>query len=133
MPQNDNLWRDMVKTLFDPCPARWRVPRSGEEKFSPWSEFSENNGTFQSTSAATTGRMWPTPPVYNGNCWLPSSGYRHAGTSYFTTCGENGYLWSASVPQNVRAYTLSNYSNVTRPSGAHHARGTGIPIRCVRE
>ena len=34
--QNDALWQDAIKDLFDPCPAGWRVPLSGAGERSPW-------------------------------------------------------------------------------------------------
>lgn len=27
---DDNLWKDLEKTKYDPCPAGWRVPKSGD-------------------------------------------------------------------------------------------------------
>jgi hypothetical protein len=34
---DDNLWNASgKKTIYDPCPAGFKIPRNGEEKDSPW-------------------------------------------------------------------------------------------------
>jgi hypothetical protein len=122
--QNDALWggSDLVtpgeKTIFDPCPAGWRVPAwSGSQ--SPWSALTTSNFTWGNYVR-----------TYSGS-YYPAAGYRHCnyGALYFT--GSNGYYWSAS-PYSYYGYNLYFRYGSVSPSSCG-GRAYGFSVRCVKE
>lgn len=128
-PQNDKLWQDDVKNLFDPCPTGWRVPCSGEGDLCPWAGLTYANGPWQN-NGITAGRAWTAPLIFGGTAWYGASGDRKL-NGEVECLGLYASYWSTStIDQAVHSFVfnLSNDSfNVTRP------RSYGFPVRCVRE
>ena len=58
-PQNDSLWNNSGKTIYDPCPTGWRVPLitefSGVFPSNTFSGYWHSNGTFYN---AASGACW---------------------------------------------------------------------------
>jgi hypothetical protein len=121
--RKEDLWNDGGnKTIYDPCPAGWRVPffigTSFSEESSPWQGFenmswSENGITFADNA------QYPVPGYLAG-----SSG---------DLKGSVGYYWSASINSTTQGYALM----ITESSGIS-ANGklylsNGCSVRCVRE
>lgn len=132
--QNDALWgssnpneMQTAKTIFDPCPAGWRVPafRNG---ISPWSILSLTNSTF-----LNYGRIWITPYCAG---FYPASGYLDRSNGLFYRVGSAGYLWSASTCLNINFLSNSLHfftSDENVNSSIHNNRAYGFSVRCVRE
>ena len=133
-PQNDALWRDAVKTLFDPCPAGWRAPRSGVGTFSPWSGFTKENGTPYNLAEIRAGWGWETPnPVYNTAVWYPFTGRRASEDGTMANVADRAFIWS-STPMNGQSYLLYLTPAEVQPSNLGATRRhRGYPVRCVRE
>jgi hypothetical protein len=106
------------KTVFDPCPAGWRVPPwTGSN--SPWSGYSSNS--FSNYSIFLTGIGY-----------YPASGCRVNSTGAFYRVGTSGYYWSAS-PNSTYGYSLHfNSSGGVYPAD-NHSRAFGFSVRCVQE
>jgi hypothetical protein len=122
--QNDDLWggSDLAtpgaKTIFDPCPAGWRVPAwSGNQ--SPWSTFTTSNFTW-----GNYGR------TYSGS-YYSAAGYRNCNNGTLNSTGLRSYCWSAS-PYSRYAYYLYFINNDLRPS-ENCNRAYGHSVRCVKE
>ena len=138
-PQNPLLWQDAVKTLFDPCPPGWRVPKSGEEVECVWNAFTVENGQWQEEDATENGDgygyIFGAGVVYGGSAWLPVCGYRTAPEGYVRTVMHNGYFRTTTSafrsPQQM-SFAFGFYKSDTERPGLHH-RGHGFSVRCIRE
>lgn len=139
----DNTRWQSRKTIYDPCPAGWRVPDGG------W------NGTWRIAYWSTPVEKYKFDSENKGvNCseifssentvWYPASGLYYG--VYVGYDGEEGYYWTVTPdiyepdynrddPVNEQcAYTLffSDYSNyvwTSRSSG----RCNGLAVRCLKE
>jgi len=133
--QNGSLWggesttspRD--KTIFDPCPAGWRVP-AWEEGYSPWSLLGANGtGTSSVGTFANYGVTWS---AITAGFW-PAAGYRDCGNGGLCNVGAYGDYWSASASATVRYSCHMDFaSSYVDPSNSHN-RAFGFSVRCVKE
>ena len=118
---NDRLWETMTdsgKTLFDPCPPGWRVPRKES-----WTGLNETNFIWDD---AALGRRHALLGYY------PAVGSRGAATGEWNFVGGSGLYWSSSATEDCYVSTLNflpAYINVQ--SNAN--RASGFPVRCVSE
>ena len=106
------------KTVFDPCPAGWRVPPWTGSK-SPWSGYSSNS--FSNYSILLTGIGY-----------YPASGYRSNSSGAFVNVGTNGYCWSASPILRTGFNLNFNSSGRVYPANINY-RAYGFSVRCVQE
>ena len=130
---DNTRWMESEKTMYDPCPVGYRVPKGDVSGF-----WSTALGTSSSTSEGTTwddtnkGRHWT---LADGTtAWYPAVGYRYYDSGALVSVGSYGYYWSASPnpSSSSRAYTLSfSYGNVFPAD--YYNRGHGQSVRCVRE
>lgn len=123
------LWNrtDNKKTIYDPCPAGWRVPTSGEDEASPWYGL-QSNGFI--TSGDACGAKW------GDNALWPAAGYRD-GTARGTlgelnTVNSKGYYWSATATTDSNAFGLVFENGSITPSHKSN-RANGMSVRCVAE
>lgn len=131
-PQNDGLWQDGVKTLFDPCPAGWRVPRGGSGDSSIWCRFTVDNRTWTATEKVEipgSGNHWSSPEVYGGTVWYGT--HPHRPVSAVTLApGSSAFAWTSSVTE-TSAFRCNMGQAVSVAQGA--GRTNGLPVRCIRE
>ncbi|WP_298064383.1 DUF4906 domain-containing protein [uncultured Rikenella sp.] len=123
--RNDGLWQDNTKTLFDPCPVGWRVPRSGI-----WENVTTANAVWEAThGAGNTGvRLWNI--VLGGPAWYPAQGYRDGGSGNVTGGTVSAADWSSTASgSGATAWSISN--PVQLPGAG--ARANGYAVRCVKE
>ena len=126
--KNDNLWGGAsiitpgIKTIYDPCPAGWRVP-SWINSLSPW------NG-FDATNFAWTqyGRNYPSI-----NTFYPAPGFRVASSGAFSNVGTGGYYWTSSIKDANVACDLDFMTTYVYSSYTTAVRSYGISIRCCKE
>jgi hypothetical protein len=111
-----------VKTIYDPCPAGWRVPawRSG---VSPWNGLSTTSGTWG--SGTLTGYTWGSVGFW------PAAGTRFYSYGALYSVGSSGYYWSAS-PNSGYGYSLYFDSGDVIPANDNY-RALGFSVRCVQE
>lgn len=123
--ETDNtLWGDeSSKTIYDPCPAGYRVPNR-DKSASLWSGSSITTATGWSFNAS---QYWFTlgSPV----TVFPAAGYNDGG-SYKVTF--RTVLWNAHADGDENAYNIYVYSG---PKGANysHGKNRGYYVRCVAE
>ncbi len=130
--QNDALWGGASattptgKTIFDPCPAGWRVP-AWSNNTSPWNGFSASSFTWSATNYGRT--------YISVDTFYPAAGYRHCSSGAFIGVGTDGTCWSASsVSGTVQTgYNLYFNSSYVNPSNDFTSRADGFSVRCVRE
>lgn len=115
------------KSIFDPCPAGWRVP----------------SGKVSSTTLSSPWSTWITLPTFttytyvavswNSNLYrYPIAGSRISSSGYISQTGNSGTYWSASQSNNISgSMTLSSGSISTAVPG--FLRSNGCSVRCVKE
>jgi uncharacterized protein (TIGR02145 family) len=131
--QNNELWggenltTPSDKTIFDPCPAGWRVP-AWKGSQSPWSSLGDNNISTSSVGTfANYGVTWTT---ITAGYW-PAAGYRTYSDGFLNRVGSSGFYWSAS-PNSSNGYYLGFNSSNLYPSNSN-GRAHGFSVRCVKE
>ncbi len=111
--QNNDLWK-AAKTVYDPCPAGWRVAENSVWTDSGWSTFA-NYGRANSN--------------YGG--FYPAAGFRSNSTGNLQYAGSVGYYWSSSI------YGVSSYYLYMTSAGIYPnydaGRAGGFSVRCVKE
>ena len=137
----DNTRWQSSKTIYDPCPAGYRVPDGG--KGGLWSVAFGWSGSFDQNTFDTTNRGFNFGSSSNIRkklsdnvpvCWYPDAGYRNNNAGLLVSLGSYGYYWSvtACTGYGSNAYHLSfNYGNVD--PAREFGRGFGGSVRCVRE
>ena len=124
------------KSIYDPCPAGWRVPDGGSKGI--WSKAGFGTTTYDST---TRGMSFIISSPFT--TWYPASGYRGAdGRGGLCNVGDFGSYWSAS-PSSYYAFNLFfNFTGDVYPSGnfigdvypsGNIIRASGLSVRCLHE
>ncbi len=125
---NNYLWRDDYKTIYDPCPAGWRITSSGDGTSSPWYGLTISNGTYTPNS----GWNW----ISFGAGYYPASGLRHYGDAKCYNVGVYCYSWSTTANSNGINIWYFDCNNA-RVSPSYciegYSRAYGMPVRCVKE
>lgn len=145
----DYIWNDPVgtvsgsKSIYDPCPAGWRVPVNGTwnsfnstTTLSPLRDLGWGSGRgIGSGSSQVNGlRYWPGTAASpaGGRVWYPASGNRYSYSGGLNNVGSYGYYWSSSPNSTAYGYSLYFYSGGVNPSSSSN-RASGFPVRCVQE
>ncbi len=151
--QNNLLWGDAAeKTIFDPCPAGWRIAPNGT-----WNDFTVDgknqsgndeaygagltyfpyfingvqqtaNGTPTFVQSARNGRYYAQGNV---KVWYPAPGFRNNSTGGLTYVGNGGWNWSSTV-NGTNVYFLDLRQTLIIPSNTYY-RTSGDQVRCLRE
>ncbi|WP_418990773.1 fimbrillin family protein [Alistipes sp.] len=138
--RNNSLWgnpagyevgRTATKTLFDPCPAGWKMPQAYVfTGFTRTGDYATRN---EMNVSGEFSQGWNV--LYDGvnSTYYPGVGYRYdeAGVFFFTTAG---YYWTSSPGSasafGARALILS--ATQIDPQFIN-PRGSGFPVRCQKE
>ena len=119
------------KSIYDPCPAGWRVPDGGSNGV--WSKAKGSSSSFSTTYNSTKEGMDFSGKFGSASTiWYPASGYRFSSDVSLFNVGNYGNYWSAS-PFDSYAYDLCFDSyGVVYPSYDYHRAG-GQSVRCLQE
>lgn len=122
---------DKTKSIYDPCPAGWRVPDGGGNGI--WSKALGSSSSFtQSYNSSNEGMNFSDKFGPASTIWYPASGYRLSSDGSLSLVGNDGYYWSASPYSNI-AYGLGfNYGGYVSPSYGDF-RASGLSVRCLQE
>jgi len=135
--QNSALWGNSdyagtptAKTVFDPCPAGWRVP-TWKNGYSPWHVFgtSTTNATIAISAVGTWSNGLSVTSVSAG--YYPAAGYKESLSGTFQTIGSTGNYWSASTSLG-NGYAMRHTSADIIPANSR-SRAAGFSVRCVQE
>ena len=129
----DNTRWQSVKTIYDPCPAGWRVPDGGDNGV--WSTavgaFSSYYTSFDDINKGVnfSGEFGSASSI-----WYPASGFHLHNADYLGYVGY-GYYWSCS-PYPYTSYRV--YELGISPSGmispaTYTSRAFGRSVRCLQE
>ena len=131
---DDTRWTtsETSKSIYDPCPAGWRVPDGGANGV--WSKAKGSSSSFSNSYNSTNKGMNFSGKLGSASTiWYPASGCSgsYGGGQY--NVGNYGYYWSAS-PNSGNAYYLFFDNNGGRvgPSDSNF-RVFGYSVRCLQE
>jgi len=121
--QNDNLWRNNIKTIYDPCPEGWRVPSS---EILIW------NGRYPYTEDWDDLGNEGLTTINIG--FYPFSAYRSHTSGMATYGNSNGGFWFSGIYTLNTLFGACLAYNLGQPSNtAGNQRATGKVVRCVKE
>ena len=116
---------ETAKSIYDPCPAGWRVPDGGSNGI--WSKAGFKKTTYDSTNEGISFSI--SSP---SKTWYPASGCRGSNVGSLNLVGYDGAYWSAS-PDSDSAYDLYfNDNGFVNPSDSYR-RAFGYSVRCLQE
>lgn len=124
--------KNQAKTVYDPCPIRWRVPSGSRVNgngswYSPWNW----NGvtSYVSTTRSSSTYIYTT---VNGSAMLmAAAGYRHP-NGHIYSAGVVGYYWFANSVNKSSSYTgYFDTANFSRD--ANSGKDFGCSIRCMKD
>lgn len=120
------FWGD-AKTMYDPSPIGWKVPKGGSTGVWSTAGFSISNFIWNATEKGNT---FNSPAAY-----YPAAGYRGSGVTVqggaLLSIGINGFYWSSSVT-GVNGYDLNFSGGSVSPSGSY-VRAFGFFVRPCQE
>ena len=132
--RDNTLWTasDKTKSIYDPCPAGWRVPDGGDDGV--WSKALGSSSDFTQSSLYNSfnkGMNFSGKFGSASTIWYPASGYLYHGGG-LSLVGNSGSYWSAS-PYDSHAYGLDfdYYGSVYPLYG--NGRAFGCSVRCLQE
>jgi hypothetical protein len=122
---DNTLWTTSAvsKSIYDPCPAGWRVPDLGH-----WSKAGFFAGT-QTDDMANYGISFniSSPSA----TWYPAAGMRDDNNGLLRDVGNIGSYWSASPDDAAAAYLNFIVKYMVIPT--RNGRSYGNSVRCVQE
>lgn len=128
--RNNDLWTSS-KTIYDPCPAGWRVPNGGE--YGVWSKACDSSSYFDYQYDGTDEGMNFSGKFGSASIiWYPASGYRSGGDGSLSFVGGSGRYWSVT-PFNYGAYYLFFYNDGSVSPSYYNYRAYGQAVRCLQE
>ena len=120
---------DKTKSIYDPCPAGWRVPDGGYDGI--WSKAGFDDTQYDSTNQGISFTIHSPSTT-----WYPTSGYRYYDDGSLINVAFDGYYWSASCVQN-NYYAYDLYISISDNDHVIPFYGTlrafGFSVRCVKE
>lgn len=122
--RDDGLWA-AEKTIYDPCPAGWRVPDGGESGL--WSTAGFTSSTYE---AANEGIHFDISSP--STTWYPAAGSRSYDSAELTSVGNYGYYWSVT-PYTSYACYLYFFSNGSVNPANDNYRSYAFSVRCVED
>lgn len=129
--KDETRWQS-EKTVYDPCPAGWRVPDGGSQGV-----WSKARGTIipskiqydNSKEGVNLSGMFG----FDSMIWYPAAGYISTWSSKkLINVGYYGYYWSVT-PCTVGAYTLQISNERVLDSYGYIDLSFALPVRCVKE
>jgi len=125
------------KSIYDPCPAGWRVPDGGDEGV--WSKALGSSAYFAEVSLynnTSKGMNFSGKFGSASTIWYPASGYRPNDDGVLDNVGNDGECWSAS-PRTGNGNNGAFYLYFRSIGNVHPAnygyRAYGSSVRCLQE
>ena len=132
---DDTRWTtsESNKSIYDPCPAGWRVPDGGS--YGVWSKALGSSSSFTQISlydSTNQGMNFSGKFGSASTIWYPASGYRRDSNGSLYIVGDFGSYWSA-YPMKNAAYCLDFFYDGEVRLLYGHYRADGYPVRCIKE
>ena len=120
---DDTRWQS-EKTIYDPCPAGWRVPDGG--KSGVWGAAGFSNTIYDEANEGISFGIGS-----SSTTWYPASGRRHDDNGKLLNVGYDGGYWAIS-PYDGYAYCLIIKNNGDVHIALNNYRADGFSIRCLQ-
>jgi hypothetical protein len=126
----DNTRWQSRKTMYDPCPAGWRVPDGGE--YGVWERaFGFYVEYYDLYDRSKAGMDFSTVLGSSYDIWYPSAGWRKSVDGSLSNAGVYGRYWTCT-PKGKSAYFMVFAANDLRPSHSWD-RGGARSVRCQKD
>ena len=131
---DDTRWQSS-KTVYDPCPAGWRVPDGGTSGV--WSKaFGTSSEWYSSSNWDSTNKGMDFSKTdkklgSSGPIWYPASGCRYDSSGSLDGVGSYGCYWSVS-PNGRFSYDMGYDSYYVIPASSD-GRADWRSVRCLQE
>ena len=122
----DNTRWQSSKTIYDPCPAGWRVPDGGSNGV--WNEAGFDDQSYDSSDEGMLFGSGISSPA----TWYPASGFRNYYDGSLYGVGDSGSYWSVT-PNGYGAYFLYFYYDGYVYPTSNNYRAFGQSVRCLQE
>ena len=122
-----------AKSIYDPCPAGWRVPDGGSSGV--WSMALGSSSSFNNSSLyndTNEGMNFSGKFGSASTIWYPASGCRDHNGGSLSHGGDDGSYWSASPGSDFACYLYFDYDGHVNPSYSNY-RASGYSVRCLQE
>ena len=122
------------KSIYDPCPAGWRVPDGGSNGV--WSKALGSSSALEGYpyDSSNGGMNFSGKFGSASTIWYPASGFRRNDDGILDRVGNRGQYWSASPDtNNYRAYELYFFINGYVDPSENRTCGYSPSVRCVKE
>ena len=114
-----------AKSVYDPCPAGWRVPDGGTDGI--WKTAGFDDPTFDATNM---GKIFSNNGI---EIWYPAAGYL-AYDNALSNTGKSLYCWTATPwPDSAKAINLYFKSGSQNLETNYGMRVIGCSVRCCKE
>ena len=130
--RDNSLWTTSYKTksIYDPCPAGWRVPDGGY--YGIWSKAKGSSSSFSRTyNSSSKGMNFSGKFGSASTIWYPASGFRNSFNGGLYYVGDSGFCWSAS--NDYDAYSLYFNDNGYVDPSHNDGRASGRSVRCLQD
>lgn len=127
---DDTRWQSQ-KTIYDPCPAGWRVPDGGSNGV--WAKAVGSSSSFSYNYNSTNEGMNFSGKFGSATTiWYPASGYLGRSDGALNYVGNYGRYWSVTPSGSNAYYLLLYYGGGVGPDG-YFIRSCGQSVRCLQE
>ena len=125
------------KTIYDPCPAGWRVPDGGDSGV--WATaLGSSSSYYKAYDRINKGMNFSGELGTYDNIWYPASGWRSNNNviDYATQVGYSGYYWSVNEYNDIDHIgenCIMYLSKDDYTGGWSRLNADGISVRCFKE
>ncbi len=128
-PANDaTLWKDTEKTIYDPCPAGYRVPKRDQDQPLHNSDLSKVTGWSDNAAAGDNAAYFTLgDPV----TVFPYGGLVCENGKYMDHNGDRSFIWTSSVNSSVNPRIMDVRLNTSTHTVTTTVSSRGCSIRCV--
>ena len=127
----DESW-ESTKTVYDPCPAGWRVPEGGGDGV--WAKALGSSASVSLLFDSSKRGINFTGAYGDSECiWYPNSGFRNYSDGGLNNVNYGGYSWSCSPDESYSDHAFSLYCTGDVYPSWHDIRSYGYPVRCLQE
>ena len=129
--ENNRWTAKQGKSIYDPCPAGWRIPVGGPEGI--WAKAVGSSAIFRNNFDSENMGMQFTN-IFGGSSsiWYPASGYRER-TDGSLCVGRSGYYWADAALDTYGGYCLKWQSGGGVDPSYGNKRAYCNSVRCSRE
>jgi len=122
----DNTRWQSKKTIYDPCPAGWRVPDGGDKGI--WAKAGFDDQDYDDSDEGMLFGSGISSPA----SWYPASGCRYYSGGGLDNVGYYGSYWSVTPSGNGAYYLYFRYNGYVTPLTSNY-RAYGQSVRCLQE